>query len=316
MLNAASILLKRLDGLMLRATLGAAIVNERGEPWRGGAGDPVAQGYRYYIPSDRDAVTYERLGKCGEIVYYKGNQPRHSYRAHAKSSLLNILNEGTRREPETQAQILNPGDGIIETNFVTLQPLETHDNGSVSDSSEDAPLLYDNIEAQEWSADDLIEVAKAIARIRYRIDTPTVFHNITGYTVFSTPPYDRWDRITPVYIHFYNPDPESQCTNPRLEYHGDRLRAVLCHRNGRQVECNRDQCELIDGKLNIQVYATGRRLVLTKLSAAGAFAMEIHSRSRTSQEPVVTSHHRVGNFTELIEYLTPHLPTVPAADLE
>jgi hypothetical protein len=258
MLNAASILLKRLDGLMLRATLGAAIVNEKGEPWLGGTGDPADQGYRYYRPSDRDIFTLRRLKHFDDIVYYKGRQSRRNYRAHARSSLEKILTQGHKREPEvTDGYILTDQDTMDPRQFVKLEPWPG-DTETYEDSEGEAPEADDTEQTLEWQAHEIIEVAKAIARRRYGEKEPTVWQNISGYDAHTPSICNAYPRAhSSFYIHYRDPRSPDESTFPAIRFSGDRVCAVVCHINGRDVECEMDQCVVVNNELRIKF--AGRR---------------------------------------------------------
>jgi hypothetical protein len=253
MLNAASTLLKRLDGLVLRTTLGAVIVNDKGEPWRGGTGDPVAQGYRYYIPSDRDAFTQQRLKIFQDVVYYRGSQPNNNYRAHARSSLEKILTQGDKREPEvTNGNILTDGEVMDPLRFVKLEPwlgdTETYEDseGEFTDTDETEQTL-------EWQADEIIAIARAIARRRYGEEEPTVWRNISGYDAHTRDIRNAYSRgHSSFYIHYRNPRSPGDSTFPAIQFSGNQVCAVVCHINGRDVECEMDQCVVVDNELRIK----------------------------------------------------------------
>jgi hypothetical protein len=253
MLNAASILLKRLDGLMLRATLGAAIVNEKGEPWCGGAGDPVAQGYKYYIPSDRDAFTQQRLKIFQDVVYYRGSQPNNNYRAHARSSLEKILTQGDKREPEvTNGNILTGGEVMDPRRFVKLEPwpgdTETYEDseGELTDADETEQPL-------EWQAHEIIAIARAIARRRYGEEEPTVWRNISGYDAHTPAIRNAYPHAhSSFYVHYRDPSSPDDSTFPAIQFSGNQVCAVVCHINGRDVECEMDRCVVVDNELRIK----------------------------------------------------------------
>jgi hypothetical protein len=247
MLNAANTLLKRLDGLVLRTTLGAVIVNDKGEPWVGGAGDPAAQGYKYYIPTEKDTVTQQRLNRFRNVVYYRGSQPNHNYRAHAKSSLVKILTEGSKREPETNQPILMDGDMIDPAKYTTLAPWP----GNIAEhteSDDDSPDDPDETEETlEWQADEIIAIAQTIAQRRYGEANPTILRNIAEYVNYDPSIYQAYPRgKSSFYIHFRDPRSPDNCTAPSIQFTGEQVLALVCHINERGVECVMDRCEVID----------------------------------------------------------------------
>ena len=255
MLNAASTLLKRLDGLVLRTTLGAVIVNDKGEPWAGGAGDPAAQGYTYYRPSDRDVFTLSRLKHFDDIVYYKGRQRNHNYRAHARRSLERILTDGNKKEPETNEPILTDGEDIDQEKYIKLAPW-TGDTTEYPESEDDTPIdPYETEETLEWHADEIIAIAEIIARRRYGESDPTILRNIAGYVNYYPHIYQAHPDKSNFYIHFRDPRSPGDCTVPSIRFTGEQVLALVCHLNARDVECVMDRCEVSNNALNVAIDA-------------------------------------------------------------
>ena len=128
--------------------------------------DPLKRGFIYYDPDDIEIITQTPLdGTHGEIVCYKGRQPRKRYYVHYKESLVALqeynYSQGRGvREPESNELILNRGENFDDKNFFKPTPINPVPK-KVRDITQRYAQAIDRTEFQAMFLTDLVLILRS-----------------------------------------------------------------------------------------------------------------------------------------------------------